>query len=478
MSNFNVLCLHIIMTIITCKKDLYQTVAEITFKVLIAFLGSLLNIAIYITLLRTRKLRSNNTHFLCSLSLAGLFFSVFSSPLSSVIAFKWFQGKCSWELVLVNRIIYSIGFCASISTLTLMSLERSYVICNPLKYKQRMTETKAKASIGGIWVVSMVVGFTEGVHLFTDVVQSILTITAVVLCYVIIVICYIFMFLTIRRQRKVHHDLGSRGKTVVNIRRKTERELAKTIGLIIGVFAITWSPIAYTLAVSPHLDRKGGDGLKSHWSLAVGMASAVLNPLIYFFRSREFRKALKEATCARGCMSFPCVAEQHSTAKSADASTVVGKSLPIELSNRSNCVQVDKSYHDMLSHNNSRLWWQICKSERSHTDINCKQIWQSLYDWKGIVLKLIVAFLLLWKLAICRKKKKKLLWFIGHVWLISEVHEENVWLITHFIWLYIFPLYICEFFWDKMRLKKYFKFNKPKIKIKNSENAKIKIIDV
>jgi len=338
----------------TCKKDLYQAVAEITFKILISFLGSLSNVAIYITLFRTRKLRSNNTHFLCSLSLAGLFFSVLSSPLSSIITFKWFQGICSWELILVNRIIYNIAFCASISTLTLMSLERSYVICNPLKYKLRMTETKAKASIAGIWIISMVVGLTEGLRIFSDVVQSIITITAVVVCYVIIVICYIFMFMTIRRQRKVHHDLGSRRKTVVNIRRKTERELAKTIGLIIGVFAITWSPITYTVAVHPQLDRQGGDGLTTHWALAIGMASAVFNPLIYFFRSREFRKALKEATCPRGCLRFPCVAEQQSTLKSADASTVVGKSLPIELSNRSTCMHIDKSYHEPISHN-SRL---------------------------------------------------------------------------------------------------------------------------
>lgn len=337
---------------LTCKKDLYQTVSEIIFKVLISFLGILSNVAMFLTLLKTRKLRCNNTIFLCSLSLAGLLFSVLSSPLSTVITYKWFQGKCAWGLVLANCVVYNIAFSASISTLTLMSVERSYVICNPLKYKHRMTEAKAKASIGAIWIVSVTTGITQGLRVFTDKAESIITITAVVMCYIIIIICYIFMFVTIRGQRKVHQDLASRRKTVVNIRRKTERELAKTIGLIIGVFTLTWSPITYTVAASPYMDRKGGDGLEPHWALAVGMASAVFNPLIYFFRSREFRKALKEGICSRRWVCYPCKVERQSVRKSADASTVVGKSPCMELSyTRSNCLTIDKDYREMLSEN-------------------------------------------------------------------------------------------------------------------------------
>lgn len=340
-------CRNQAMGKISCKKDLYQAVTEITFKVVISVLGSLSNVAIFMTFSRSRKLRSNNTLFLCSLSLSGLVFSVLSSPLSSVIAYKWYYKKCSWDIVHVNRVVYHIAFSASISTLTLMSVERSYVICNPLKYKLRITETKAKLAIGITWLVSIAVGITEGLEVFNDIVESIMTLIAVVGCYIIIIVCYVFMFLAIRKQRKVHHEQESRRKTLVNLRRKTERELAKTIGLIVGVFAVTWAPIAYTFAVSPHLDSTGGNGLVSHWALAVGMASAVLNPLIYFFRSREFRKAAKEVICPRGWKCYPCVREENSL-KSIDASTVIGKSGQISYT-RSKCMLTENEYQMVLS---------------------------------------------------------------------------------------------------------------------------------
>jgi len=102
------------------------------------------------------------------------------------------------------------------------------------------------------------------------------------------------VFLGIKKQQRVGTANINEASTASFTRgqQAIERELAKTIAIIITFFSLSWTPLSYTMIAHPDFETYANTHSPlPHWAATVGMATAVVNPLIYFVRKKEYCKA-------------------------------------------------------------------------------------------------------------------------------------------------------------------------------------------
>ena len=73
-------------------------------------------------------------------------------------------------------------------------------------------------------------------------------------------------------------------------RRESEKRTAKTIGVVITVFTLSWVPYGYVLVSDPE------QHVNSFyiWAVAIAMTNSAVNLVIYFFSSKDFRESSKQ----------------------------------------------------------------------------------------------------------------------------------------------------------------------------------------
>lgn len=144
--------------------------------------------------------------------------------------------------------------------------------------------------------------------------SSILILTGLAGCYGVILTSGVLLFLRTRAHFKVNNVMtltvsqfefenknsansASAGRVseqrtalaIAKKRRESEKRTAKTIAVVITVFTLSWVPYGYVLVSDPE------QHVNSFyiWAVAIGMTSSAVNPIIYFFSSKDFRESSK-----------------------------------------------------------------------------------------------------------------------------------------------------------------------------------------
>lgn len=81
-----------------------------------------------------------------------------------------------------------------------------------------------------------------------------------------------------------------------NHRMRTETKAAKTLCIIMGCFCLCWAPFFITNVVDPFIDYTVPDKL---WAacLWLGYINSMLNPILYAFLNKSFRRAFLIILC-------------------------------------------------------------------------------------------------------------------------------------------------------------------------------------
>lgn len=81
-----------------------------------------------------------------------------------------------------------------------------------------------------------------------------------------------------------------------NHRMRTETKAAKTLCIIMGCFCLCWAPFFVTNVVDPFIDYTVPDKL---WAacLWLGYINSMLNPILYAFLNKSFRRAFLIILC-------------------------------------------------------------------------------------------------------------------------------------------------------------------------------------
>lgn len=82
-------------------------------------------------------------------------------------------------------------------------------------------------------------------------------------------------------------------------RRESEKRAARTIGVVIALFTVSWVPYGYVLVSDPE------QNINSFyvWAVTVGLTNSAVNPVVYFFSNKAFRKSSMRVLSSLFCCS-------------------------------------------------------------------------------------------------------------------------------------------------------------------------------
>lgn len=294
-------------------RDL-QGIAAFSVNVLSALFGSFGNILVCVTVYSSPRLHKAWCYFICSLSVADLLVNLCVQPMEAILTLERMAGVCKQTLRDAFRLAAYITCGASLMNLAFMSMERLSVIAWPFSQRQVLTRRRILATLAMIWGVPSFLGITglmagKGTRL-----SSILIFIGLAGCYGVILTSYGILFLRTRAHFKVNNVVTltvsqfeienkeganspsagrvSEKRTAMAItkkRRESEKRTAKTIAVVITVFTLSWVPYGYVLVSDPE------QHVNSFyiWAVAIGLTNSAVNPVIYFFSSKDFRESSK-----------------------------------------------------------------------------------------------------------------------------------------------------------------------------------------
>ncbi|KAG7465002.1 hypothetical protein MATL_G00171520 [Megalops atlanticus] len=311
-----------------------ERIALITFLSLVMLMSVLGNLLVMVAVCKDRQLRKIKTnYFIVSLAFADLLVSVLVMPFGAIelIHQNWIYGE---TFCLVRTSLDVLLTTASILHMCCISLDRYYAICcQPLVYRNKMTPMRVALMLGGCWVIPTFISFLPimqgwnsiGInHLIEErkfsgdsngtlcvfMVNKPYALTCSVVAFYIplglMVLAYQRIYVTARehaRQISMLQRAGGAGASSSdsadhqrNHRMRTETKAAKTLCIIMGCFCLCWAPFFITNVVDPFIDYTVPDKL---WAacLWLGYINSMLNPILYAFLNKSFRRAFLIILC-------------------------------------------------------------------------------------------------------------------------------------------------------------------------------------
>ena len=276
-----------------CIIGLVEGISYLTFAVAFCVLGVLGNAVVCATISLTPSLQKSYNFLITNLAVTDLLTLLIVEPLIWTIIVKSMNGNCSTteELVRVTRALAYFLCCASLLTITAMSLDRCFAVLIPFRYKNFATPQTVRRGAVLIWHLSIGAGTLEGSKVIPIKICSLTTQVVISILYSVIMTCYISIFIKIKKQTKIRARLQCSNQ---DHSRKREKNLAKTIALVAGIFTVCWAPIFYSMSVKPN------QAFEEHlfrWATLLGVANSAVNPVVYFYSNKDFRKAAKKTCC-------------------------------------------------------------------------------------------------------------------------------------------------------------------------------------
>ncbi|XP_063811604.1 adenosine receptor A1-like [Pseudophryne corroboree] len=285
-------------------------------EVLTAVISVVGNTLICLAVLNDRRLRTVTNYFLFSLATADILVGAVGIPCAILLDLGLAQCSLySCLLMLCNLMTFSL---ASIFGLLAVAVERYISILCPFHYRALVTPRASIIVILFTWMLAAVAGLMplmgwhesfppESVCLFSSLISEyymvyLIFFGCVVPPLVAMLVFYARIFLEIRRQiRQIAEwevDVSRRRRR----RRIVVREfrMATSLFLVVFCFVICWFPIHILNVVRfycPHC-KVPADLILS--AVILSHANSAINPIIYVFRMRTFRRAV-EATLSCSC---------------------------------------------------------------------------------------------------------------------------------------------------------------------------------
>uniref|UniRef100_H2M701 5-hydroxytryptamine receptor 4 n=1 Tax=Oryzias latipes TaxID=8090 RepID=H2M701_ORYLA len=285
------------------------------------------NLLVMVALCTDRHLRKKKTnYFIVSLAFADLLVALVVMPFAAIelTTGQWHYGEL---FCLVRTSLDVLLTTASILHLCCIALDRYYAICcQPLVYRHKMTPVRVAAMLSGCWLIPMFISFlpimqswneigiedielnrgfnnTSCIFLVNWPYALVCSAVAFYVPLVLMVLAYQRIYVTAMthvRQIETLQRAGSAPTTDpldhYRIRSTTETKAAKTLAVIMGCFCLCWAPFFITNVVDPFINYSVPGQLWTAW-LWLGYINSGLNPFLYAFLNRAFRRAFLVILC-------------------------------------------------------------------------------------------------------------------------------------------------------------------------------------
>lgn len=211
------------------------------------------------------------------------------SRVASSVIVKWFEIEVTDNSKKYTEFFWQFGVNSSFLFLTLLTVQTYVIIKYPIRSRLAMTKKKVVFMIGTVWTVSLVLALLEINDISKDkrMYFWIANISVLELATIIQIIMKIFI---------IREIFLPRDPLLNNTRNKQQKEVAKTIIIMIFVLIVTALP--YFIAKQIEYITRICDGnydltVKfAYYYEPIAMMNFVVNPIVYSLRLKDYRKSL------------------------------------------------------------------------------------------------------------------------------------------------------------------------------------------
>ena len=251
-----------------------------------------------------KNLRSPSNYFVASLGFADLIVGLLACPMSAVYPITEGLKQTNQQYRVWMHMIYFITCTASLLSLTALTFDRYVAIVYPLVYRTKLSPLRAFLVSVLQWIASMLVSqiyLVVGDNKFRFIFAN----TAIAITFAALTFTSVKIYKYLRCQ--IHTWSNWPNKTRENLVMKQalqrERKTTRTLFVALGIFTACYLPSCVCIYIINFCSTC--DCLFVNWARNIQwvlvLANSSVNPLVYGWKLRNFRKAFKSILTFRAC---------------------------------------------------------------------------------------------------------------------------------------------------------------------------------
>ena len=256
-----------------------------------SIIATLANALVIISIWRTRSLRTPANMLLIGIAMSDLGVGLFVQPffIAHLISFAK-QGTAKFTCISSSALTITAAFLSVVSfkTVTAISVERYLSLRLHLRYEDVVTMKSVRRILAVLWLWSGISAIVWVVFLPSY--KSYYFATGIILYLVISTVSYVKIYGIARSHQKQikSHQVAA---DPINLRRRTKS--AYSMFLVYCVLLCCYLPYSMCLAVGNITGYKTWNWIAINFTLTIVNINSSINPLIYCYRMREIRRAMK-----------------------------------------------------------------------------------------------------------------------------------------------------------------------------------------
>lgn len=280
-------------------------------NIVLAIVATLGNFLLLIALRKVMSIYPPTKLFFRSLAVTDLFAGLIVQPMYSITLIPGISHKnLMYYSIQVTGISGSILCTVSILTSTAISVDRLLALLLGLRYKQVVTLKRTRAVVGCIWLLSCSMGGWRYSNWGAE--ASKFTLFVLMLLSLIISICsYTKIYLYLQNQqaqlhakkhREIHQEPTSNGgEGRLNIERY--KKLVSSIAWVQLALLLCFIPFTVGSMLFTHRKLTGVATGIAHFCVSIPyvLFNPALNPILYCWKIREVKQAMKETVRKLNC---------------------------------------------------------------------------------------------------------------------------------------------------------------------------------
>ena len=289
-----------------CSKEYLSSGASIVLSVWFSLSGLAAitgNVVVLWLFYKHKSLRTISNRFLASLSVADVFVGLVIDPVWIVII-CWIQPEVYSNFFLIFIMLWTHTTAATTLNSCCVSIDCFIAIRFPFRYQDILTKRRCLAVIILVWFISLslslpILFFQPGKdrkELFVSI-----TCTMFLAPLLVVSFCYIIIFKVARKQFGRVLAAKKLPDSSENIRARVTQNFKaiKTVGFVLSACIITWMPSVVLLLVDFYYAKEERCRIRKvksvvlPWVQAIAFTSSAINPLIYYLRNSDFRRAFR-----------------------------------------------------------------------------------------------------------------------------------------------------------------------------------------
>ena len=272
-------------------------------NIFLAFTATLGNTLIFLALRKVSSIHPPTKCLLRCLAMTDFCVGVIVQPLFAAFLIEIATGK--WRIVYLNLSTFNFTFCGfSFATATAISVDRLLALFLGLRYRHTVTLRRVRCLVVCFLLASIVTGFIYSVSSrdFANSAGFVVLITSLIIA----VFSYVKIFFRLQQhqaqvRQHVGHEQANGGAISLNIERY--KKIVSTMALVQLALVFCYFPLFTFLILATTTNWLKTGSIFHASALTVVYFNSTLNPILYCWKIREVRQAVKTAVKQIRCFS-------------------------------------------------------------------------------------------------------------------------------------------------------------------------------